>query len=262
VTVHDFGLLQKHAQAREKRPENTLTLRSPSDGLPDLLARIPIPLQREPAGNIDEDISRQNRESRFRSDAEFLAWGDSNGAITATETSVRSDLSLRIQGPISSSNLGEKTGLIFPKTWIWFGPEQSSKLIRTAPQAARKHSECTLLAALSPVIGCAVPQRPSAVSCWRWSPYLYFLNGNYSCKGNISYMSNSRLGKCKPQPVPESHSYVSTARYNSVQMKARERMAFSCPKRHQVKHLEFFIFRVRDQGVGGSNLSPDNLTKI
>src|SRR2546423_10197764 len=36
-----------------------------------------------------------------------------------------------------------------------------------------------------------------------------------------------------------------------------EKERFVAPKRHQIKHLDFFYFLIRDQGVGGSNpLSP------
>ena len=44
----------------------------------------------------------------------------------------------------------------------------------------------------------------------------------------------------------------------SVQMGERKSSLF-VPKRHQIKHLDFDLPLVRDQGVGGSNpLSPTN----
>ncbi len=47
-------------------------------------------------------------------------------------------------------------------------------------------------------------------------------------------------------------------RYNFGTTKAREEGLF-VPKRHQMKHLDFDLPLVRDQGVGGSNpLSPTN----
>jgi hypothetical protein len=77
-----------------------------------------VPLQRELARNVDKDIPRQIQKIDSIFDAERLCLDDNCGAITATATSVRNDLSLRIQGPISSSTRGEKVGLTSPRTRI------------------------------------------------------------------------------------------------------------------------------------------------
>ena len=48
----------------------------------------------------------------------------------------------------------------------------------------------------------------------------------------------------------------------SVQLSERKRGTL-LPKRHQIKHLEFVVSLVRDQGVGGSKSSlPDHIIYV
>ena len=104
--------------------------------------------------------------------------------------------------------------------------------------------------------------------------------------------SGRRHGRAEPQPIPlrlvrgcaagqglgaraagrerarhESRGMVERAKFMKfgttwVQLRERE-SGFLAPKRHQMKHLDFDLLIVRDQGVGGSNpLSPTNSNQL